>query len=849
MTAANDTVNLVRVSSTLTGVVQGVGFRPHVARMSERFAVTGWCGNDDVSVFLEAQGPPAQVQAFLTAVVDQAPPLARVIGKEQRSIDPVPDENGFTIVPSRHRPGARSLIPPDVALCEDCARELANPEDRRYAYPFITCTNCGPRLSIIEDLPYDRPATTMRDFPLCSACHREYQDVTDRRFHAQPIGCFECGPHLWIVSSQEIPKLDPFAMMRQSVQPGHAQQEGAVIPSDFLDGRGTPRDRASQLSVLNDARQRLRRGEILAVKGIGGFHLMCDARNQEAVARLRQRKHRPDKPFAVMVKDLATARELAVLDPDAERLLTSPARPIVIVPAREAWAEDSQDRRHTSSRRPLAAQIAPGTSEIGILLPYAPIHMLLFGSNAADDISTTPMPDVLVATSGNLSDEPLAWTNRDALTNLCHIADAFVLNNRDIAVPVEDSVFRGTVPSRRSRGYAPLPLPLPQPTPSVVLGVGGEMKNAFTLLHHNLAFSSPHLGDMGSLASSRAHAAAVHAMLHMHRTVPDVLVHDQHPGYATTRFAQHYADEHPQVRVLAVQHHHAHAVSLLAEHGLLGHSAVVAAIDGTGYGSDGTIWGGEILAIDPDVITATRLGHLPAFPLMGGDSAVKRPWISALGLVHALSLRSRQYRLFPEVPPTARETVQAQIDRGQAVMTTSLGRTLDGFAAILGLCQEQTFEAQAPTLLEQAAARARPRTFHSAADRPRHDTGPRHKLRAQYQRIIERACQGEDPCELAWQLHVVIAEALADALIRAAEHTGARILGLSGGAALNNILTEIIRDRIGQAGHTLLIHKAVPANDGGLGLGQAALGAYAMTSTYTTIPVVCRADSLPNGEL
>lgn len=493
----------------LHGVVQGVGFRPHVAQVAARFPITGFCGNDDRKVFIEAQGPEPVLDAFLAEVLETLPPLAHVISHTVSTLSLV-DEPSFRIVSSTHVAGARTLIPPDVATCPDCLADMADPTNRRYRYPFTTCTNCGPRLTIIEDLPYDRPLTTMKKFPMCPSCEREYTDINDRRYHAQPISCPDCGPRLWI---EGVACDDPIAK----------------------------------------AQELLRAGAILAVKGLGGFHLLCDARNEKSVAELRRRKQRPSKPFAVMTP----ATDIAELSPEQQALLESPAHPIVIAPM--------------SATYDLAPSVAPGLSDVGIMLPYTPLHTLL-------------VDRPLVATSGNLSGEPLCYTNDDALSRLGTFADYFLLHDRDIHVPVEDSVFLESMPVRRSRGYAPLPFPLPGS--GTVLAVGGEVKNTFCLAHDNVAHVSAHIGDMGSLASQQAFNRSVEQMLTMQRCSPSLVVCDLHPNYATTAWAERSGYD-----VLPVQHHYAHALSLLASHGHFEGPFACLTIDGTGYGTDGTVWG------------------------------------------------------------------------------------------------------------------------------------------------------------------------------------------------------------------------------------------------------------------
>jgi hydrogenase maturation protein HypF len=748
---------LTRREYLLRGVVQGVGFRPHVAVVAARHPISGFVGNDDRQVFIEAQGEPEAIEEFIAEVLATLPPLATVISVSQRSLD-LGAETDFSIVASRRTPGVRTLIPPDVATCPDCLADMADPSNRRFGYAFTTCTNCGPRLTIIEDLPYDRPATTMRVFEMCPACRAEYTDPTDRRYHAQPISCYDCGPQLWLEdaasdpstssgNAQPNPLAEPVEAHNSqtttsspSASSGNGQSTPLAEPVEACDGTlATITDaRERQTAVIAEAQRRLADGQILAVKGLGGFHLMCDARNAVAVARLRERKRRSGKPFAVMVPDTEAASTLATLTVDQLATLAAPSRPIVIAPMAPGYD--------------LADQVAPGLNDVGLMLPYTPLHTLLASSGMA-----------LVATSGNLSEEPLCFTNDDARARLAHLADGFLLHNRDIHVPVEDSVSLalpggGTLPIRRSRGHAPLPMLLPEPTSGfdklsqqtplpepveggtttptplpeptsgfdklsqqtplpepveggatapVVLAVGGELKNTFAVAIDDLAFVSAHVGDMGSLASQQAFEASVAQLLDVHRRTPDVVVCDLHPGYATTAWAERYVAAHPEVRLLAVQHHYAHALSLLAEHGVASGPVVVAAVDGTGYGLDGTIWGGEILTLgseDGSLAQWDRSWHIPTFALVGGDRSIKHPWRIAQGLAHSWNLDISNTPAAREAPQTERLLVASQLDSGLGVVaTSSAGRLFDAAAAMLGLCLDATYEAHAAMSLERAA--------------------------------------------------------------------------------------------------------------------------------------------------
>lgn len=756
----------MRRAYRLRGVVQGVGFRPHVAKVAADFSLSGFVGNDDESVFIEAQGSARDIENFMTKMLATLPPLASVLQSVAREIPEQEDESGFRIVSSRRRPGARTLIPPDTATCPDCRQEMADPNNRRYHYPFITCTNCGPRATIMMDLPYDRDTTTMVKFPMCPACRAEYTDPENRRYHAQPVSCFDCGPVLW-VSDTTNPNLRPPTGDRHPLI----------------------------ATALAEARTRLRRGEILAVKGIGGFHLMCDARNQEAVARLRKRKNRGEKPFAVMAPSLKAARGLARLSDSQLEELSSPARPIVIAPFGSGYD--------------LAPAVAPGLGDVGILLPYAPLHLELLSAECSEM--------ALVATSGNLAGEPLCFTNEDALARLARIADGFVFHDRDIHLPMEDSVFLAnsqvTIPSRRSRGYAPLPVALPQAAAAPILAVGGELKNSFCLASEDWAHISGHIGDMGTLASQEALERAVTQMLNFQHSRPEKVVCDLHPAYSTVNWASRFADQR-DIELLQVQHHVAHAYSLLAEHSHLD-PAVVVAVDGTGYGTDGTIWGGEILEIAG--AAWRRRAHLPSFSLVGGDRAVRYPWRVALGIAHDWKLDEITQKISNEIGDrqgkhAELELVKSQLDSGFGVVaTTSGGRLFDAAAAVLGICTEVTYEAQAAMELEHAANTWANRHVDTQAS-----------SFGSYRELFEMLAEEErEVGERAWQFHLGLAQLLAGQAGETAEKAGIKTVGITGGVALNRLFSSHFIRIMREDGYQVMTHKTVPPNDGGLSLGQA----------------------------
>ncbi|MGI9123625.1 MAG: carbamoyltransferase HypF, partial [Mycobacterium sp.] len=632
---------VVRVRLDITGVVQGVGFRPAVARIAARYGLNGWVYNDAGSVHCELQGPAGDVDAAIAALAQSPPPMARIDNLTVTALDPC-GGTGFSIIDSQDDDGSRTLVPPDIAVCADCLGEMRDPADRRFGHPFITCTNCGPRYTVITDLPYDRPATTMAGFSMCAACAAEYNDPADRRYHAQTIACGDCGPSL-----------------------------------------------SAPLADVADA---VLAGKVVAIKGIGGFHLACRADDATVVTLLRNRKNRPAKPFAVMVADLEAAHAIAEIDDAAAAALTSPAAPIVLVPGRAGAVSDS---------------VAPGLTDLGVMLAYSPVHHLLF-----DLLGRLP----LVMTSANQGGSPIVYRDEN-LDWIDGLADAVLTHDRPIHVPCEDSVITlddegRQLPLRRSRGYAPLPATVTAPGQDVILATGGDLKTTFCLMSgagpddRRHAHLSSHLGDMADPRTQVCFSSALDHLGFMTGQRPTVIACDMHPGYATTAWARRAAAGRPG---LAVQHHHAHAVSLLADHHRLGTPMLAVTFDGTGYGPDGTIWGGELLAIGDDPAEFTRAGHLAPFALPGGEGAVREPARIALDL---LSRAGQEWT--PDLPPVAAvgeaglHVLAQQIPRGlRCVPTTSMGRLFDAVASLLGVCQQVSYEGQAAVELEHLARRGR----------------------------------------------------------------------------------------------------------------------------------------------
>ena len=771
----------VRLRLRVRGLVQGVGFRPHVHRLAGGLGLAGHVGNDTEGVFAEVEGPVEAIDEFLVRLVAEAPGPARIDNLDSEQV-PATGEPGFAIVESRGRAGARTFVSPDLATCDDCLSELFDPADRRARYPFINCTNCGPRFTITLRLPYDRPHTTMRGFAMCDACAGEYHDPADRRFHAQPVACARCGPRLWFETG-----------------------DGATV-----------RDSDAALAAAQTA---LARGEIVAVKGLGGYHLACDARSDAAVERLRVRKLRVEKPFAVMVRDLRGAATLAELGEAERRLLTSTQRPIVLVP-----------------RRPdavLSALVAPGNPRVGLLLPYTPVHHLLFAPVPGAVRPDAPVPEALVMTSGNLTDEPICFDDEDARNRLGAIADAWLVHDRPIHVPCDDSVLLvdpetdEEVPLRRSRGYAPLPVRLPFSS-APTLAVGGELKNAFCLASGRDAFMSQHIGDMGSLETLTAFERSASQMAGLYGIDPVQVVADTHPGYQTRQWAEATSeDPGSSPLVLAeVQHHHAHVASVMAEHGVpLDQRVIGVAFDGTGYGDDATVWGGEILVAG--YREAERVASLAPVALPGGDAAIRRPCRVALAHLWAAGIEwSDDLAPVGALEPDGRAVLERQLARGVGcVLTSSMGRLFDAVSSVLGLCQTAGYEAQAAIQLQWAAEAALARDPDAA---PPYRFGingrelqPAPVLRA----IVADQRAGLDAGVMAAGFHGAVARAVGDAVSPVRDRTGIEVVALSGGVFQNTLLLGLARRELAARGFIVLTHRQVPPNDGGLALGQAAVAA------------------------
>jgi len=771
---------VIRTAIRVEGIVQGVGFRPFVYSLATGLGLAGLVGNDVDGVFAEVEGPPAAVRAFLRALEEDAPPLATIERVTATPIAPV-GAASFVIAASEPAGAKRTLVAADTATCADCLRELADPADRRFGYAFINCTNCGPRFTIVRDVPYDRPLTTMAAFAMCERCAAEYHDPADRRFHAQPVCCPACGPRLTLLDSVG----EAFCGV-----PGVPEVPGV---------RGLP-GAPSADQPLEAAAALLRAGRIVAVKGLGGYHLAADAASEEAVAALRARKHREDKPFAVLAADLAAARGLCEVDDHAAVLLASQARPIVLAP-----------RRADANVAPSAA---PGNRQLGIMLPYTPLHHLL--------VRAAGRP--LVLTSGNVSDEPIAFRDTDAFSRLSPIADAFLTHDRAIHVRTDDSVarlFRGRPTLiRRARGYAPEPVVVRAGFPRPVLACGAELKNTFCLAKERHAFVSPHIGDLENAETLRSFTEGIEHFRRLFDIEPRVVAHDLHPEYLSTKYALDAWD----VDLVGVQHHHAHIASCLADNDADG-PVIGVAFDGTGFGTDDTIWGGEFLVADR--ADFTRGGHLAPVPMPGGAAAIRQPWRMAAAYLDAAC---------PEAEPERLEVWRRNAERWAAVvsmarrrvnapLTSSAGRLFDAVAAIVGVKDAVHYEGQAAIELEQLADPGERGAYHARMEagesaRPFGIRGGDLVSAA-----VADLAAGVPRAVIAARFHNGVAALVEDGCALLRERHGLGTVALSGGVFQNTLLLGAAVGRLEARGFRVLTHSRVPCNDGGISLGQAVVAA------------------------
>jgi len=755
-----------RVKVRIRGIVQGVGFRPFIYSLANRYSLKGFVLNDTKGVVIEAEGERPLLKKFLSRLRQEAPPLSRIKEILTQELPPLGYKD-FYIKPSAPRKERFVLISPDIATCEKCLRELFDPQDRRFGYPFINCTNCGPRFTIIKDIPYDRDKTTMKEFPMCKECQGEYDNPLNRRFHAQPNCCPECGPEVELVSSEL-----------------------------KVESRSN--------KAVEDAVRLIEQGKILAIKGLGGFHLACDAQNRDAVQRLRAKKYREEKPFAVMAKDIDTVRRFCLVNRYEEELLLSKRRPIVLL----------------RKQRPdiLAPQVAPKQKYHGVMLPYTPLHYLLFSK------LTNPKFDVLVMTSGNLSEEPICYKNQDALNRLRGIADYFLLHNRDIYIRCDDSVtrcFEGReMVIRRSRGYVPEPIELPFKLKRALLSCGAELKNTFCIARDNYAFLSHHIGDLENLETLLAFEQGIEHFKRIFSIEPQVIAYDPHPEYLSTKYAKQLSNS----KLFPVQHHHAHIASCMADNGIEG-KVIGVAFDGLGYGTDGNLWGGEFLIAD--FRGFQRFAHLRYIPMPGGTRAIREPWRMALsylyhtykdglfeiGIDFVKKIDKKNWNVLKNL----------MIHRINSPLTSSMGRFFDAVSALLGICLTSEYEGQAAIELEMVAeemqtTRCKMQNYGYTIREEKGEViiEPEDIILG----IVEDMRRSFPPEVISFKFHNTIATMVSDICIGIRQRTGLDRVALSGGVFQNTLLLSLLVKKLRKEGFKVYIHHRVPTNDGGISLGQ-----------------------------
>ena len=759
------------------GIVQGVGFRPTVSRHATNHGIYGTVCNKGPYVEIYAQGTKEQIEGFLNSLKEHPPKRAAVlkINTENITADTTEQFEHFDIIESEKTKG-EIFISPDIAICDECKEEMFDPKDRRYLHPFINCTCCGPRLTILDALPYDRERTSMKEFLMCPDCAKEYTDEKTRRYDAQPVCCNQCGPQVYLIGRPE-------------------------------------RGRAA----ITYTRRLIREGKIVAIKGIGGFHLCCDATNEEVVCRLRTLKNRPAKPFAVMAKDESVVKRECVVTPEQEAILTGHQKPILLL-----------DRRSDGG---LASSVAPNNPKVGVMLPYAPVQLLIFQYD--DGIE---MPDLLVMTSGNTSGAPICREDEEAVAELSHLCDAMLSHNRQIRIRADDTVmdFYRNEPYmiRRSRGYAPLPFMTKADWKGQVLAVGGELKNTFCIGVDNRFYPSPYVGDLEDLRTVKALQETIHRFQTLLEVKPQAVVCDLHPKYNSTVVAEELG--YPVIRV---QHHYAHILSCMTENDC--HDPVIGvAFDGTGYGTDGTIWGGEILLADYG--NFTRFGSITPFLQMGGDASAKEGWRIAVSMIYGYTKdRKRAWEIMETLGLCSEQESRVQFTMADrkinAVASTSAGRLFDAVSAILGIRRRSGFEGEASTALQFAAEAYEQQNLSNISQEQKEnkdillqETKERFVLNTQMlvQQITEAKMRGEDTGMLAYRFHQVLAEMITAVCIKAKESSGRDKVALSGGVFQNRLLLRLTEERLLQEGFEVLRHRMIPPNDGGIAIGQAAYGMY-----------------------
>ncbi len=768
--AATPSSTLSRKQIRVRGIVQGVGFRPFVHNLAQSLGLGGFVFNSSAGVIIEIEGGDAVLQQFVETLRSSPPPLAQIDQCEVSELN-LRGETTFSIHASQAENGEFALVPPDIGTCDDCWRDFSDPQNRRFGYAFTNCTNCGPRYTIIQDIPYDRPATTMSAFRMCALCEAEYYDPANRRFHAQPNACPACGPSLVLLKTGE-----------------------AVSPEGFRGGNSR--------AAISEARAKLRQGKIVAVKGLGGFLLACDATNDAAVRELRRRKRRSDKPFALMARDVAAVEHFCVVSEADKKALLSPRRPIVVLPCR--------------SDSPISREGAPGNNTLGVMLPYTPLHYLLFSDSSGDPPEFT----ALVMTSGNLSEEPIVISNDEAKERLGAIADWFLFHNRDIYMRVDDSVartFEGrSRVLRRSRGYIPHPVDLGIEFDEI-LACGAELKNTFCLTKGHYAILSQHIGDMENYETLLFFQETLANLKKLFRVEPHAVTYDLHPGYLSSRFAL----ELPLERKIGVQHHHAHVASCMAENHLKD-KVIGVALDGTGYGTDGQIWGGEFLVADFSGFE--RRAHLRYIPLPGGDAAIRQPWRSALAHLRATLGSSPLPESLPfhrTIPHKEVEIVESMLSRNiNTVRTSSCGRLFDAVASLIGLRHEVNFEGQAAIELESVALPGVDQLYPFNLE----DGDPAQlDMRPTMEAIVKDVVAGKSAGQISACYHNTLASAIVAVCSLISKEEGLKRVCLSGGTFQNLYLLERTVKGLRQAGLEVFLHSLVPANDGGISLGQAVI--------------------------
>ena len=764
---------------SVTGVVQGVGFRPFIYGLATRLDLLGWVYNTSGGVEILVDGQSSNLEKFIQSLTLEKPALAKI---DAVRVEEAPRQSfsSFEIRESQSMEGDYQPISADIAICADCQRELFDPDNRRYLYPFINCINCGPRFTIIREIPYDRTKTTMADFPMCIDCLADYNNPLNRRFHAQPVACPECGP---------------FMELRET-HPQSSNLDSLIFSIEYRN------------FAVFKARRLLREGYIVAIKGLGGFHLACDASNSSAVAELRRRKGRAGKPFALMAANLKVIESICAVSDEECELLTGREKPILLLEKKTLT---------TLQTFRVTEEVAPSMDSLGMMLPYTPLHHLLL--NQTDPVlACEPVPPVLVMTSGNFSEEPIATNNEEALHKLSPLADAFLLHNRDIHIRCDDSVLRvdkhATVYLRRSRGYAPYPVQITfdsRPT----LAVGGELKNTFCLTRDRYAFLSHYIGDMENAEIYESFEQGIQHLLRLFRVQPEIIAYDLHPNYFTTQYAKRLNSQQ-----IGVQHHHAHIASCMADNGLENRRLIGLSFDGTGYGSDGEIWGGEILLAS--YADFERFAHLEYLPLPGSDSAIRHPWRIAVGYAYALNLDISHLPFLRNIDKPKIRIVKQQVDKKlNAPLTSSMGRLFDAVASLLGVRNEITYEAQAAIEMEVlsrpfiSSAIAYPHLLEETSD------GILIRLRDVLKAIIHDVQRDVPSGLIGACFHKTITQMSVDICKLARAKTDLNEVALSGGVWQNQILLDLVRNELEKDDFVVFFHRQTPTNDGGLALGQA----------------------------